>query len=923
MDQLADLGRTLGFSLAAGINLYATVALVGLASRFGWVDLPPQYKAFDSDLVIYTAIALYVVEFLADKIPWVDSAWDTVHTLIRPLGGALIAVTALGDASPAMTALAALVGGVVAGSSHVTKAGTRVLVNTSPEPFSNWALSLGEDAFVVGLGYVALRYPLVALGVALFLLALIVVFAATLIRAFRRRFGRSPEVASGSVTLLVVASLALVAQQPAQAQQGSGQASQKPAQQAPQRDQGQQPPPVFRAGANFVRVDAYPTKDGRPVEDLTAAEFEIYEDGVLQKVETFERVKIQAGGPAITRVEPRSVQEANQMAADPRARLFVLFLDTHHVQVSSSMQIRRHLMTLLQRIIAQDDFIAIMTPAMSAADLMFTRRTDQLQDILDRNAFWGERFSIITDDPVEKQYEMCYPPGAGERGSRSWIAQEMIDRRREVRSLDALEDLVVHLEGIREERKAILLISEGYLLYRPNRVLAEAGGTYQRPGIYVGPDGRIETTDRRNTNMGADRATCDSERIMLSNVDNQRRFFDLTNVANRANSSFYPVEPRGLVVFDTNIGPNPPPPPSVDYAMLRARHDALRVLADNTDGMAVMDSNDIDAGLKRVVDDLSSYYLLGYTTTNTKLDGRYRSIRVRVKRPGVDVRARRGYQAPTEEEVAARAAAPSAESTAAGEAAAAITRAVSSLDSMRPGAVFRFHVSQGWWTPAGGQMPGKPAAAEPALWVFGEVDVRRQGADDWSKGGEAQVAILGKDNAEILAYSVPIEANGRFATRFPRSAEDVWLDPGGYAVRVRVRPATGGIPSTDTSRFELPAPPGDARLVVGSPIYYRRGRTTGPAEVVTSDLRFRRTERVAVELSLSAAPDAVSAELLDRRGRPIAIVVAASTSTRDDVQWVRGEVTLAPLAAGDYVLRITAKKGSDQAEMLAAFRIVN
>lgn len=724
-----------------------------------------------------------------------------------------------------------------------------------------------------------------------------------------------------AVSVLIVAAAALAG---AQSMTGTGQSAQpgQAAQQKPSTDQAQQPPPVFRAGANFVRVDVYPTQDQKPVEDLKAEEFEVFEDGVLQKIDTFERVKIQRGDAAITRVEPRSIEQSRQMAADPRARLFVLFLDTHHVQISSSMQIRRPLMTLFERLVAQDDMVAVMTPEMSVRDLMFTRRTDQLQDMLSKDAFWGQRGSIIVDDPVEKQYENCYPPSAAERGARSAIAEAMIARRREVRSLDALEDLVVHLEGIREERKAIMLVSEGYLLFRPSRELAEASGSYQRPGVYVGPDGRLDTADRRNVPYGGDRATCDSERIMLANVDNDRRFRDLVNIANRSNSTFYPIEPRGLVVFDTPIGPNPPPPPSVDFEMLRSRHDALRVLADNTDGIPIMDSNDIDGGLKRVVDDLSSYYLIGYSSTNAKLDGRYREIKVRVKRPGVDVRARRGYQAPTEEEVKARAAAPAPANPEVDAVTEAIARTSSSLEATRPGAVFRFYVSQGWWTPAGGQVAGAPSGAEPALWVFGEVDVRRQGGDDWSKGGEAQVAILGKNNEPVVSYDVPVEPNGRFQTRFPRSAEDVWLDPGTYGVRVRVKAAAGGIPSQDTSRFELPAPPGDGRLVMGSPVYYRRGQSTGSKALATADLRFRRTERIAVELSVSQTPDAVSAELLDRKGQPMAISVTSASSARDDVHWVRGEAVLAPLAPGDYVLRLTAKKGSDQVQTLAAFRIV-
>ncbi len=187
---LVTLGRTLGFSFAAGVNLYATVAILGLAARYGWVELPPQFRVFDNSVVIGVAIVMYVVEFFADKIPYVDSLWDLVHTAIRPVGGALIAVATLGNASPAVEGLMALLGGTVAAGSHLTKTSTRAVVNTSPEPFSNWFLSLGEDLFVVGLAFLALRHPVVALVVAATLIALIVVFAAAIIRTVRRWFSR-------------------------------------------------------------------------------------------------------------------------------------------------------------------------------------------------------------------------------------------------------------------------------------------------------------------------------------------------------------------------------------------------------------------------------------------------------------------------------------------------------------------------------------------------------------------------------------------------------------------------------------------------------------------------------------------------------------------------------------------------------------
>jgi hypothetical protein len=185
MEMLVALGRTLGFSLTSGVNLYATVAILGLAARYDWVELPPQYDAFASEWVIGLAVALYAIEFIADKIPWVDSIWDSLHTFIRPVGGALVAATTIGDASPTFEVIMALVGGTVAAGSHFAKASTRVAANASPEPFSNWALSFTEDLFVVGLGLLALKYPLAALLVTALILTAIVMAVRWIIRKLR------------------------------------------------------------------------------------------------------------------------------------------------------------------------------------------------------------------------------------------------------------------------------------------------------------------------------------------------------------------------------------------------------------------------------------------------------------------------------------------------------------------------------------------------------------------------------------------------------------------------------------------------------------------------------------------------------------------------------------------------------------------
>jgi hypothetical protein len=187
---LITLGRTLGFSFAAGVNLYATLAILGLAARYGWVELPEQFQVFNHNVVIGAAIVMYLVEFFADKIPYVDTLWDLIHTAIRPLGGALIAVATLGDASAPVEGLVALLGGTVAAGSHLTKTSTRAVANTSPEPVSNWLLSFAEDVFVVGLAYLALQYPIAALVIAAILIVIILAFAAVIIRTVRRWFTR-------------------------------------------------------------------------------------------------------------------------------------------------------------------------------------------------------------------------------------------------------------------------------------------------------------------------------------------------------------------------------------------------------------------------------------------------------------------------------------------------------------------------------------------------------------------------------------------------------------------------------------------------------------------------------------------------------------------------------------------------------------
>ncbi|MDZ7924164.1 MAG: DUF4126 family protein [Marinagarivorans sp.] len=156
---IATLALSMGASWASGINLYAVLLVLGFGGATGNIDLPPNLDVLANPLVIAAAAFMYAVEFFADKIPGVDSGWDALHTFIRIPAGALLAAGAVGDVSPVLTMAAVIIGGGLASTSHATKAGTRLLINTSPEPVTNWSASLVEDALVIGGLWAALNHP--------------------------------------------------------------------------------------------------------------------------------------------------------------------------------------------------------------------------------------------------------------------------------------------------------------------------------------------------------------------------------------------------------------------------------------------------------------------------------------------------------------------------------------------------------------------------------------------------------------------------------------------------------------------------------------------------------------------------------------------------------------------------------------------
>jgi hypothetical protein len=186
MTPLQTLGFALGTSFASGLNVYATVAAAGLFERFGVVQLPPSLHVLSNPVIIGIALTLFVVEFIADKIPLVDSAWDAVHTFIRPPAAMLIAWSSFGSVPDTWKIGAALLAGTVALTSHGAKASARAAANTSPEPFSNWALSLGEDAVAVFLSWLAAEHPFIT-AVVVVVLVIIAVFVIWQLLGFFRR----------------------------------------------------------------------------------------------------------------------------------------------------------------------------------------------------------------------------------------------------------------------------------------------------------------------------------------------------------------------------------------------------------------------------------------------------------------------------------------------------------------------------------------------------------------------------------------------------------------------------------------------------------------------------------------------------------------------------------------------------------------
>jgi VWFA-related protein len=458
---------------------------------------------------------------------------------------------------------------------------------------------------------------------------------------FRARLPLSRRGLALAPALAAFAWLSLSAQQaPQQAPpaQPPGQQGGKP---APPQGQGQpaaegqtqgdqpQKPPTFRTGIDYVRVDVLVSDNkGNPITDLKQEDFELVEDNKPQTIDSFKLINV-TGRPADgeTPREVRSQDVLEQEAQREDVRLFVIFLDDYHVRRGASMSVREPLTRFIRNSLGQMDLVGIAYPLTPFSAIAFTRNHESVIRAIEQ--FDGRKYDYQPRNQMEEQY-VYYPV-------------ETVERIRNQVSLSAIRSISAGLGTLREGRKTMILVSEGYVNYVPPQ-LRDPSAAY--PGL--------GNPNRRNPMAGEGDMNEDRYRF-FSNTDLLTDIRDAFNEANRNNVAIYSVDPRGLAAFEFDI--NEGVGQQTDRGSLNNLIDSLRTISEETDGRAIVNRNDLDVGMKQIIRDSSAYYLLGYTSTQAPQDGKFHTIRVRVKRPGAQVRARKGYWALSKEETA-RALAP-------------------------------------------------------------------------------------------------------------------------------------------------------------------------------------------------------------------------------------------------------------------------
>lgn len=687
----------------------------------------------------------------------------------------------------------------------------------------------------------------------------------------------------------VAGAVAVLGQAPGQAP-ASPPAAAAPAAPATPPAPGQQPPaapadqPVFRAGVNFVRVDAIVTdRQGNPVTDLTQDDFEVIEDDKRQTIDTFRLVKIDTQAPVETPGRLTTRQDEENAAADEDARIFVFFLDEYHVRLGNSMAARKHLIDFVQTQLGPKDLVSVMYPLSPLDSVILTRDHRQLVNAIDR--FQGRKFDYTPRNALEERY--ANQP------------TEVVERIRRQVSLSALTGLSVKLGALREGRKAIVLVSEGYIAMLPPQL---RGAMATMPGL--GNPNRNNPLAGEN-NFQEDRARFSAELDVQSEL--QRVFEE----ANRSNTAIYAVDPRGLSTGEFDIQDNVAGRASQDA--LRQTQNTLQVLAGETDGRAIINRNDLAVGMKQIVRDSSAYYLIGYNSTQSRSDGKFHPIKVRVRRPGVQVRARKGYWAMTAVETARATAPPkpgpppAIARSLAGITASADRRLIRTWVGTAPADGGKTQVTVVWEG-----IPPAPGAARALV-------------------GRVMLTAAAPSGEQYFKGQVGADAPAEAPASARRGAVTFEVPPGKVSLRMSIEEKPDEVLDTDDRTIEVPDFTEPKARFMTPRVYVARtprefqAIKNDAAAAPTATREFRRTERLFLRLD-AVAPGgqagalAYTARLLNRQGDrmadlPVTAPVDGGAATLD--------VPLAGLPAGEFLIEIAAKgpDGADATE-LVAFRMV-
>jgi VWFA-related protein len=657
----------------------------------------------------------------------------------------------------------------------------------------------------------------------------------------------------------------------------------------------QQPPtdvqqPIFRTGINFVRVDAIVTdRQGAPIVDLTQADFEVLEDGKPQTLESFRLMKIDTATPIEASPRPlRTRADEETAAANENSRIFVFFLDDYHVRLGNSMGARKPLVEFVQNSIGANDLLAVMYPLTPMDSVSLTRDHQSIVRILEK--FEGRKYNYEPRNDIENRYAL-YPA-------------EVVERIRRQVSLSAIQGLSVRLGALGEGRKAVIVVSEGYTALLPPQL---------RDPIATVPG--LGNPNRRNPTAGENSITEDRA-DMSAQMDLQREMEDVFAAANRSNTALYTVDPRGLATGEFDIDQNVGMRRSNES--LRQTQDTLRVLADQTDGRAIVNRNDLGRALKQIVVDSSAYYLLGYNSTQAPQDGKFHEIKVRVKRPGAQVRARKGYWAMTATETA-RATAPPKPA-----APPAVSKALSAISEPTRGRFVRTWIGHSRGTDGKTKVTlvMEPLPPTPGM--------RREDVTSVSviaASTEGQVYFRGQVPDNEASGTNGGGTNGGNTTFTKGASLSFDVPPGRVQLRMSIQ---GGDTALDSDEREVIVPDltttdvmfATPRVFVARNALEFRTITKNPDAAPTADRDFRRTDRLVIRAEAYSPGDAplkVTAKILNKQGNAMADVPVTAPAAPSDPYLV--DLSLAAFAPGEYLLELSAATEGAPATQLIPFRV--